>query len=104
MVAIALSLTACATTPVQFDPEALIPAALTQCMPEPPVPPRPAAGLPRGDDVVSGYIADLHDAYGDCKATVDAIAKRRALLDEQASKAKGGLHLHNPFTKKPAHD
>ncbi len=93
----------CATTGSGVsNPEALIPHELTVCQDAPTVPARPAPGQPRGDDVVSGYIAGLQGAYQDCKDTVASIAARRAALDAQAAAEKPGLHISIPFFHKKA--
>jgi hypothetical protein len=61
-----------------LSPDSLYPAAITSCVDEPAVPPRPADGGPRDDKVKSIYINDLR-AFGlDCKDTVAATARRKA--------------------------
>lgn len=61
-----------------LSPDSLYPAAITSCADEPAVPPRPAPGQPRPDEVKAQYTGDLRAAFVDCKDTVGATAKRKA--------------------------
>lgn len=81
----AASLTACSTQSASINPEALIPAALTQCQDAPDVPARPAANEPRTDDQKADYLVGLRGAFLDCKGVVHSVAVRRHELDLQAA-------------------
>jgi len=73
---------------VWLDPNDLYPNEITVCAEEPPVPPRPAPGLPREDEVKAGYTRDLRTAWADCYDTVKVTKERKAGYQQQYDNAR----------------
>ena len=98
--ALAIALGGCTTTVGLISPDDLYPKALTNCAPEPTVPPRPADGQPRSDTDKATYVKNLHGAYEDCHDTVDGWAQRRALYVKQYDQQTKGYftNLWNAIT------
>ncbi|ARB14321.1 putative outer membrane spanin component [Caulobacter phage Ccr5] len=90
LVMLSLTLAACQTVPVGFSPDDLYPKELRTCAPAPQVPPRPAPGAPRPEDVQAGYVKDDHLAGADCRDKVESWNERAVKYEAQYKAMNAG--------------